>query len=147
MTQQDRLRYGDFTTPIRTSRSSTQFPSSRLYGSERKNGRTETPNDCCSRLERFITMALRLIRREFPRLCRGGSKSLTVPEVCFSSPTRHLSWPEAYGSFAFDSNRLRSGPFEGPAIVIPPALPEDTYWKGNSNLSVQLLMPPASLVL
>jgi len=23
--------------------------------------------------------------------------------------------------------RLRSGPFEGPAIVIPPALPEDTY--------------------
>ena len=68
-----------------------------------------------------------LIRREFPRLCRGGSKSLTVPEVCFSSPTRHLAWPEAYGSFAFDSNRLRSGPFEGPAIVIPPALPEDTY--------------------
>ena len=27
-----------------------------------------------------------------------------------------------------DFNRLRSGPFEGPAIVIPPALPEDTYW-------------------
>ena len=24
-------------------------------------------------------------------------------------------------------NRLRSGPFEGPAIVKPPALPEDTY--------------------
>jgi hypothetical protein len=24
---------------------------------------------------------------------------------------------------------LRSGPFEGPAIVIPPALPEDTYFE------------------
>ena len=24
--------------------------------------------------------------------------------------------------------RLRSGPFEGPAIVKPPALPEDTYF-------------------
>jgi len=30
-----------------------------------------------------------------------------------------------YGGLDF--NRLRSGPFEGPAIVIPPALPEDTY--------------------
>ena len=29
----------------------------------------------------------------------------------------------------FGFNRLRSGPFEGPAIVIPPALPEDTYFK------------------
>ena len=27
-----------------------------------------------------------------------------------------------------DFNRLRSGPFEGPAIVIPPALLEDTYF-------------------
>ena len=26
-----------------------------------------------------------------------------------------------------DFTRLRSGPFEGPAIVIPPALPEDIY--------------------
>ncbi len=25
------------------------------------------------------------------------------------------------------SDRLRSGPFEGPAIVMPPALPEDIY--------------------
>jgi hypothetical protein len=25
--------------------------------------------------------------------------------------------------------RLRSGPFEGPAIVKPPALPEDTYFQ------------------
>jgi hypothetical protein len=29
---------------------------------------------------------------------------------------------------AFDFDRLRSGPFEGPATVIPPALPEDTYF-------------------
>jgi hypothetical protein len=27
----------------------------------------------------------------------------------------------------FDFDRLRSGPFEGPAIVKPPALPGDTY--------------------
>ena len=31
-----------------------------------------------------------------------------------------------YGGLDF--NRLRSDPFEGPAIVIPPALPEDTYF-------------------
>jgi len=31
-----------------------------------------------------------------------------------------------YGGLDF--NLLRSGPFEGPAIVIPPALPEDTYY-------------------
>ncbi|MFH1603157.1 MAG: hypothetical protein ABIH03_04550, partial [Pseudomonadota bacterium] len=35
-----------------------------------------------------------------------------------------INYPK-YGGFDF--NRLRSGPFEGPAIVIPPALPEDTY--------------------
>jgi hypothetical protein len=29
--------------------------------------------------------------------------------------------------FSFDFDRLRSGPFEGPAIVKPPALPGDTY--------------------
>jgi len=28
---------------------------------------------------------------------------------------------------AFDFDRLRSGPFEGPATVKPPAPPEDTY--------------------
>ena len=31
--------------------------------------------------------------------------------------------------------RLRSGPFEGPAIVIPPALPEDTYSLQNLKTS------------
>ena len=35
-----------------------------------------------------------------------------------------------YGGLDF--NRLRLGPFEGPAIVIPPALPDDTYlYKGR----------------
>jgi hypothetical protein len=29
----------------------------------------------------------------------------------------------------FEFFRLRLGPFEGPAIVIPPALPEDIYYK------------------
>jgi len=35
-----------------------------------------------------------------------------------------INYPKYWG---LDFNRLRSGPFEGPAIVIPPALPEDTY--------------------
>jgi hypothetical protein len=33
-------------------------------------------------------------------------------------------------------DRLRSGPFEGPAIVIPPALPEDTYCAMADNKTV-----------
>jgi len=32
----------------------------------------------------------------------------------------------------FDFDRLRSGPFEGPAIVKPPALPGDTYFHSDS---------------
>ena len=31
---------------------------------------------------------------------------------------------------------MRSGPFEGPAIVKPPALPGDTYWYGLGPISV-----------
>jgi hypothetical protein len=34
---------------------------------------------------------------------------------------------------AFAFHRLRSGPFEGPATVKPPALPEDTYFVGPEN--------------
>ena len=41
-----------------------------------------------------------------------------------------ITYPK-YGGLDF--NRLRSGPFEGPAIVIPPALPEDTYLKGEED--------------
>src|ERR1019366_753920 len=36
-------------------------------------------------------------------------------------------------SAGFDLHRLRSGPFEEPAIVIPPALPEDTYFRRNGG--------------
>jgi hypothetical protein len=42
---------------------------------------------------------------------------LTVPGLC-------SSWSSRFWILTF---RLRSGPFEGPAIIIPPALPEDTY--------------------
>src|SRR3972149_7860855 len=35
----------------------------------------------------------------------------------------------------FDFDRLRSGPFEGPAIVKPPALPGDTYSPMNHQSS------------
>ena len=41
-----------------------------------------------------------------------------------------INYPK-YGGLDF--NRLRSGPFEGPAIVIPPALPEDTYFKDQES--------------
>jgi hypothetical protein len=56
---------------------------------------------------------------------------------------------------AFAFNRLRKGPFEGPATVKPPALPEDSYSvsiaaavhhevpsKGQYHLQVQLLIRP-----
>ena len=44
-----------------------------------------------------------------------------------------INYPK-YGGLDF--NRLRLGPFEGPAIVIPPALPEDTYFISPQPLSV-----------
>ena len=53
-----------------------------------------------------------------PPALPGDSQSLTVPGVCRSSSSR----------FWVLTLRLRSGPFEGPAIVKPPALPEDTYF-------------------
>jgi hypothetical protein len=45
------------------------------------------------------------------------SQSLTVPGVCSGPSAR----------FWVLTVRWRSGPFEGPAIVKPPAKPEDTY--------------------
>jgi len=42
-------------------------------------------------LQDSITGSVRsplLMKWEFPRLCRGGTRSLTVPEVCFSSYTK-----------------------------------------------------------
>src|SRR5258706_10332440 len=59
-----------------------------------------------------------------PPALPGDSQSLTVPGLC-------SSWSSRFWILTF---RLRSGPFEGPAIVIPPALPEDTYWRVYSDV-------------
>src|ERR1039458_517138 len=54
-----------------------------------------------------------LVRRETPRLCRGGSKSLTAPAVFFSIQVpRPLAL--RFGACDFDLGS-RQGPFEGPA--------------------------------
>jgi hypothetical protein len=54
-----------------------------------------------------------LVRRETPRLCRGGSKSLTAPAVCFSIQVPGpLALRLGVCDFDFGS---RQGPFEGPA--------------------------------
>ena len=72
-----------------------------------------------------------LMRWEIPRLCRGGSKGLTHPGVClFSQLASHCFATASKGGATgariqraplkhsvFD--RLRSGPFEGPATVKP----------------------------
>ena len=81
-----------------------------------------------------------LIQREFPRLCRGGSQSLTDPGVyAVGTRTRNgrmsdltlplCAWFASPASLNFGVafKRLRKGPFEGPATVKPPALPEDIY--------------------
>ena len=68
---------------------------------------------------------------EIPRLCRGGSQSLTVPGLCFQPASQRNLREARSPGFCFCScfcfHRLRSGPFEGPATVKPPALPVDTY--------------------
>src|ERR1039458_400643 len=46
---------------------------------------------------------------------------------CASPRSQILVQAGSSRGLAFDCDRLRSGPFEGPATVIPPALPEDTY--------------------
>jgi hypothetical protein len=46
----------------------------------------------------------------------------------------------------FDFDRLRSGPFEGPAIVKPPALPGDTYFQlPNDQNSKQIRLGHSKL--
>src|SRR5271157_777840 len=79
-----------------------------------------------------IALPEKLMKWEFPRLCRGGSQTLRIPGVylpllpsfCRSPLPRE---PRAV-AVASAFQRLRSGPFEGPATVKPPALPEDTYF-------------------
>jgi hypothetical protein len=42
----------------------------------------------------------------------------------------------------FDFDRLRSGPFEEPAIVKPPAMPGDTYFgMRNADFGIPPLRP------
>src|ERR1017187_3486012 len=54
-----------------------------------------------------------LVRRETPRLCRGGSKSLTAPAVCFSiHAPRHLGGGLGVCFFVLGARR---GPLGGPA--------------------------------
>ncbi len=69
---------------------------------------------------------LLLVRRETPRLCRGGRKSLTAPAVCFSiqvpRPVKHCGLEPMI--LTLGSGRA---PLRGPRPVKPPALPEDTY--------------------
>jgi hypothetical protein len=75
------------------------------------------------------------LSKETLRLCRGGSRSLTFPKVAgFWNPKVR---PELIGRsdrstatvnvavLPREWARLRTGPFEGPAIGKPPALPED----------------------
>jgi len=49
----------------------------------RRARKSATCRKTFTRTLRQIDLAL-LVRRETPRLCRGGSKSLTAPAVCFS---------------------------------------------------------------
>ena len=50
---------------------------------------------------------------------------------CASPRSQILVQAGSSRGLAFDFDRLRSGPFEGPATVIPPALPEDTYLRSK----------------
>jgi len=72
-----------------------------------------------------------LMKWEFPRLCRGGSQTLRIPGVYLPLLPSFLPKPVASRAravaVAFAFHRLRSGPFEGPATVKPPALAENTY--------------------
>jgi hypothetical protein len=99
-----------------------------------------------------------LISWEIPRLCRGGSRSLTFPAVCALAALCHGKWALAARPLILRKARYFSGggyrerdevsssdrifrevivreivkgwelgPFEGPPILKPPALPGDTY--------------------
>ena len=54
---------------------------------------------------------------------------MTDPTVCFTilAIATAPSGPLSHEVLVFASDRLRSGPFEGPATVKPPALPGDIY--------------------
>src|SRR3954462_10942188 len=81
--------------------------------------------DTARETDHMITCCLIYCPRENPRLCRGGCQSLTFPGVC-SSPFGRASLASVQ-RHSLHHGRLRKGPFEGPATVKPPALPEDIY--------------------
>jgi hypothetical protein len=63
-----------------------------------------------------------------PRLCRGGSRSLTFSAVRFTQAVcAFADYSPTWRVPGFDFDQLRSGPFEGPATVKPLALLEDHY--------------------
>ena len=92
-------------------------------------------------------MKLLLIRGEIPRLCRRGSRSLTDPAVCFTilAIATVPSGPLSHEVLVFASDRLRSGPFEGPATVKPPALPGDIYLQARMLFENLAEMSPGVL--
>ena len=60
-----------------------------------------------------------------PRLCRGGSKSLTAPAVCLQIQTPgHQRCSLKLVILTLGRGKA---PLRGPRPVKPPALPEDTY--------------------
>ena len=81
---------------------------------------------------------------EIPRLCRGGSRSLTVPAVCFAAPQLRgaVSGRRLPKSRVSASARLRSGPFERPATVKPPALPGDKRSVTEDPIGKRILKGP-----
>src|ERR1035441_8530049 len=95
----------------------------------------------------------RLLRWEIPQLCRGGSRSLTFSGVwglpCIVLPCAERAIAVACKTFQGKGQlrarmflgRLRSGPFEGPAIEKPPALPEDDYWAAPLQFPPQRRLP------
>ena len=64
-------------------------------GGDRDAARTAVQTARGEGVGRFVGYFEPLVRWETPRLCRGGSKSLTIPAVCFSFPNascRHAAW-------------------------------------------------------
>ena len=134
------------------------YPSAMPIGWWRETSAGDPPKD-----------KIRLFRWEIPRLCRGGRRSLTFSGVCFArlldlKKTFTCTSTSTFAStstktvivdvhvlvdVAVDGFGLRSGPFEGPATIKPPALPGDTYYisfaqparaeaRAHDDLSLQL---------
>src|SRR5512139_1172936 len=55
------------------------------------------------------------------------SRKHWIPASAGMTTIRTFPTDRTMADVGFDFDRLRSGPFEGPAIVKPPALPGDTY--------------------